>query len=121
MSMIRPNLLAWQWSDYVAKHRDRGNLLIHIVAVPLFQLGTLMFLGALIGRSMTAAIIAVLGMVIALVLQGRGHRRESETPTPFDGAADFVSRFVVEQWVTFPRFVLSGAWAENLHRARRST
>ena len=34
--MIRPNLLAWQWSDYVAKHRDRENLLIHIVAVPLF-------------------------------------------------------------------------------------
>jgi hypothetical protein len=33
---------------------------------------------------------------------------------PFDGAADFVSRFVVEQWVTFPRFVLSGGWRRNL-------
>jgi hypothetical protein len=69
----------------------------------------------------TAAIIAALGMVTALVLQGRGHRREPATPTPFDGATDFVSRFVVEQWVTFPCFVLSGAWADNLRRARRST
>ena len=117
--MIRPNLLAWQWNDYVAKHRDRGNLLIHIVAVPLFQLATLLLIGGLFGRSVTAAIIAVVAMVAALVLQGRGHRREPEAPMPFDGAADFVSRFVVEQWVTFPRFVLSGAWAENLRRARR--
>jgi len=117
--VVRPNLLAWQWSDYVAKHRDRGNLLIHIVAVPLFQLATLVLLGAVLGRSVTAAVIAVAAMVVALVLQGRGHRREAEAPTPFDGGADFVSRFVVEQWVTFPRFVLSGAWYANLARARQ--
>jgi phage terminase small subunit len=115
--VIRPNLLAWQWSDYVAKHRDRGNLLIHIVAVPLFQLATLALIGALLGRSATAAVIAVGAMVLALVLQGRGHRREAEAPTPFAGAADFASRFVVEQWVTFPRFVLSGGWRSNLDAA----
>lgn len=119
-TMIRPNLLAWQWSDYIGKHRDRGNLLIHIVAVPLFQLATLLLIGGLFGRSVSALIVAVVAMVVALVLQGRGHRREAEAPTPFDGAVDFVSRFAVEQWVTFPRFVLSGAWAENLRRARRA-
>jgi phage terminase small subunit len=117
-AVIRPNLLAWQWSDYVAKHRDRGNLLIHIVAVPLFQLATLGLIGAVVGRWGTAAVIAVVAMVAALVLQGRGHRREAEAPTPFDGAADFVSRFVAEQWITFPRFVLSGAWSANLRRAQ---
>ena len=67
--MIRPNLLAWQWRDYVAKHRDRTNLLIHIVAVPLFQVATLLLVGALLGRSLIAAIVAVIAMVIALVLQ----------------------------------------------------
>ena len=36
--MIRPNLLAWQWSNYSAKHRDRVNLLLHLVAV-LGQIG----------------------------------------------------------------------------------
>jgi phage terminase small subunit len=117
--MIRPNLLAWQWSDYVAKHRDRGNLMIHIVAVPLFQLATLVLVGAALGRSWAAAVIAVGLVVVALVLQGRGHRREAEVPTPFDGAGDFVTRFVAEQWITLPRFVLSGAWSENLRRARR--
>ncbi len=117
--MIRPNLLAWQWSDYVAKHRDRGNLLIHIVAVPLFQVATLMLLYAAVTRSAMPAGVAIVLMVAALVLQGRRHRREAEAPTPFAGPADFLSRFVVEQWVTFPRFVLSGAWATNLARAGR--
>ena len=116
--MVRPNLLAWQWSDYVAKHRDRGNLIVHIVAVPLFQLATLLLIGGLFGRSVTAVVIALVAMVVALVLQGRGHRREGEAPTPFEGAADFVTRFVAEQWITFPRFVLSGAWSENLRRAQ---
>jgi phage terminase small subunit len=111
---VRPNLLAWQWSDYVAKHRDRGNLLIHIVAVPLFQLASLLLLYAVVAPSLGAALAALVAMAAALVLQGRGHRREAETPAPFDGPADFVSRFVAEQWITFPRFVLSGAWGRNL-------
>ncbi len=102
------------------QHRDRGNLLIHIVAVPLFQLATLVLVYAVVTRSVVLATSAVAAMVVALVLQGRGHRREPEAPTPFAGAADFVSRFVVEQWVTFPRLVLSGAWSQNLRRAPRS-
>ena len=118
--MIRPNLLAWQWRDYADKHRDRGNLLAHVVAVPAFQLATLVLVIALAARSITGAIVAVVVMIVALVVQGRGHQREAEAPTPFDGVADFVSRFVVEQWVTFPRFVLSGGWAANLGRARRT-
>src|SRR5438094_7991213 len=35
-------------------------------------------------------------MVAAIVIQGRGHRREREAPTPFAGPIDFVSRFVAE-------------------------
>jgi phage terminase small subunit len=49
-------------------------------------------------------------MAISLVAQGRGHRDEPAAPEPFTGPGDFVSRFLVEQLVTFPRFVLSGGW-----------
>jgi hypothetical protein len=115
---VRPRLLAWQWSDYTAKHRDRGNLLLHIVAVPLFQLGTLVLLYAVLRGGPLGVVTALVAMALAVVLQGRGHRRERETPTPFEGAGDFVTRFVAEQWVTFPRFVLSGGWYRNLRRAQ---
>jgi phage terminase small subunit len=115
--MIRPNLLAWQWSDYPAKHRDRVNLLLHLVAVPLFQVGTLLLAAAALGRSGLGLGLALGCLAVAVVVEGRGHARERETPTPFAGPLDFASRFVVEQWVTFPRFVLTGAWSRNF-RAR---
>jgi hypothetical protein len=114
--MIRARLLEWQRSDYAAKHQNRLNLLLHIVTVPLFQVGTLLLLCALFTLSGGAAAIGAICMVGALAAQGRGHKLERETPAPFDGAADFVSRFVAEQWVTFPRFVLSGGWYRNLRR-----
>jgi phage terminase small subunit len=110
---MRQHLLAWQWSDYTAKHRDRGNLLLHAVAVPLFWLSTLLLVASLVTRESVAVVFAAAGLGVSILLQGRGHRREREAPTPFEGAGDFVSRLVVEQWVSFPRFVLSGGWLRN--------
>jgi phage terminase small subunit len=116
MSLVRPHLRQWQWSDYPAKHRDRTNLLLHIVAVPLFQVAAVaLVVGVLVGSG-TVLGLALAGIVAAIVIQGRGHRRERQAPVPFAGPADFVSRFVVEQWITFPRFVLSGGWYRNLTR-----
>jgi len=115
--MIRPNLLAWQWSDYPAKHRDRVNLLLHLVAVPLFLAGTLLLVGAALRASGPGIALALGCLAVAVVVEGRGHARERESPTPFASPLDFASRFVVEQWITFPRFVLTGAWSRSF-RAR---
>lgn len=114
--MIRPRLLAWQWSDYAAKHTNRANLLLHVPAVVLAQAGMLVLVYAAIARSPAAAGVAAACIVVSLAAQGRGHRLEREAPTPFSGAGDFVTRFVVEQWITFPRFVLSGGWLRALRR-----
>jgi len=113
---VREDLLRWQWSDYGAKHRSRANLLIHIAAVPLFQLGSLVFVWGVLGFSLAVAAMGAVGMLASIALQGRGHRLEREAPTPFSGAGDFVTRLIAEQWITFPRFVLSGGWYRNLTR-----
>ena len=103
-------LLAWQWNLYPAGHRDRTNLAIHIVTQLLFVAGLAAAIAALpVGRSWLLAAGPV-AMVIAIVLQGRGHRREATAPVPFEGPLDVVARLFVEQLVTFPRFVLSGGW-----------
>ena len=115
--MIRPNLLAWQWSDYPAKHRDRVNLVLHLVAVPLFLAGTLLLVAAALQRSGLGLVVGLACLAVAVIVEGRGHARERETPAPFAGPLDFASRFVVEQWITFPRFVLTGAWSRSF-RAR---
>lgn len=100
-------LLQWQWSDYAAKHHDRVNLAIHLFAVPLFMIGcVLVVLAALEGLAFVVA--GIVAVVVAIGLEGLGHRREAEPPAPFTGVLGFARRFFLEQWVTFPRYVLSG-------------
>jgi phage terminase small subunit len=111
-------LLEWQWRGYATYHRDRTNLLLHIVAVPLFMAAGVAAVAALLKLSVALLLAGVAGMAVAVAVQGRGHRREVTPPEPFTGAANFIARLLLEQWVTFPRFVLSGGWRLNLSAAR---
>ncbi len=110
-------LSRWQWDGYPKYHRSRPNLLIHIVAVPLFLLGTMVLLAAIAQLSLWSLVVAVGCIVVALALQGRGHRLEAVPPEPFSGPLNFISRLLLEQWVTFPRFVFSGGWLATLRKA----
>ena len=107
---MRKDLVGWQWALYAPGHRDRLSLLLHIATVPLFWIGTVMLAGAIGGGSAGAAVSGLALWLAALLAQGRGHGREREPPVAFHGSIDFASRFAVEQFVTFPRFVLSGGW-----------
>jgi len=111
-------LLQWQWEGYPKYHQSRPNLLIHIVAVPLFLAGTIALVGAIAQLSLLLLAVAIACIVIAVALQGRGHRLEPVPPDPVSGPLNFVSRLFFEQCVTFPRFVLSGGWLAALRKAR---
>ncbi len=117
---MRKNLLAWQWAHYKDAHQDRKNLLIHALSTPLFMAGSVMT--ALAPWTHGWLALGALGMVVALAVQGRGHRDEAAAPAPFLGPLDFVRRLFAEQWITFPRFVLSGgfnrAWEAAPDRGR---
>ncbi len=111
------SLLAWQWDGYSSAHRSRKNLLVHALTNPIFLSG---------GTSVIAAIalldpwlaLGAIGMPLAMALQGWGHRQEVSPPAPFRGPLDVVLRIFAEQWITFPRFVLSGAFARAWRDAR---
>jgi phage terminase small subunit len=105
-----PELLRWQWSGYSGYHRSRANLLMHIVVVPMFLAGNIGLIVALVQRAPLLAIVSIIAMVVSVAVQGRGHGGEELPPAPFTGRANAVSRILLEQWVTFPRFVLSGGW-----------
>jgi len=116
---MRTGLLAWQWSDYADKHRHRANLIVHIPAVALFWLGAASIVWAAgVSHSPRRIAFGLVCIVVSIAAQGRGHRFERETPTPFAGAGDFVTRVIAEQFVTFPRFVLSGAWYRALRQSK---
>ncbi|HEY1090277.1 MAG TPA: terminase [Burkholderiaceae bacterium] len=111
-----PELLRWQWSTYPANHTTRANLLIHIVVVPLFLLGNVGLVLALLQGSLWPGIASAAAMLVSMALQGRGHKLEALPPEPFTGPLIVIGRIFFEQWLTFPRFVLSGAWWRALRQ-----
>jgi hypothetical protein len=115
----REGLLAWQLALYPQGHADRRNLAIHAATVPLFLAGGVALAASTV-LSPWLALAGVLAMVTAVAAQGRGHARETTRPVAFRGPADVLVRIFVEQWVTFPRFVLSGGFAAAWRAARVS-
>jgi hypothetical protein len=113
------SFLAEQFNDYPRVHTTRMNLLIHIVAVPVFDLAVVGAVASLATRSWIAAAGGVVIAVAAFSAEGRGHAAEPEAPIPFAGPADVAKRIFAEQFVTFPRFVLSGGWSRALRATRR--
>jgi hypothetical protein len=114
-------LLAWQWSIYPEGHQDRRNLLVHVLTVPVFMLGTLAVLSAPFFGWWSAP-GGVAAMVATMAAQGITHRREAVPPVPFRGPLDVLSRILAEQWITFPRYVLTGGLARAWRgpRSRRA-
>ena len=115
------SFLANQFRDYPRVHTTRTNLLIHIVAVPVFDLA---IIGALVSLAMRSWVGAVGGVAIAaaaFAAKGRGHGIEPEPPAPFTGPGDFVKRIFAEQFITFPRFVLSGGWSRAFRASGSNT
>jgi len=98
------------WSDYERVHADRRNLLIHLPAVLLFDVA---FLVALISIARCESILAAVSVLVAIgstVLQGFGHAKEANQPKPFSSPLNFLQRWLVEQYFTFPVFVITGRW-----------
>ena len=106
----RGGLLAWQWAIYPAGHTTRANLLIHILTVPIFEIGTLTLPGSLV-IGPRYALLGLAMMMGAMAAQGQGHAREPQPPVRFRGPLDVLARILAEQWIAFPRFVITGGFA----------
>ena len=110
-------LLKWQWEGYARYHGSRANLLMHIVVVPMFLLGNVGVVAALARGSLLCAVLSLAAMIVSVALQGKGHGLEGVPPEPFTSPLNAVSRIFLEQWITFPRFVLSGGWLRALRES----
>jgi hypothetical protein len=83
-------LLGWQHRVYAGNHTLRSTLVIHLIAVPLFWIGCI----ALVAAPFTSPWVALggLGLVLALVLEGRAHNQEPMAPIPADSVEPGVPR-----------------------------
>jgi hypothetical protein len=110
-------LLKWQWEGYPTYHRSRVNLLIHILVVPLFLAANVELILGFATGSWVVGLGGLVIMAVSFGLQGFGHRKEQEPPVPYTGIKNALSRIFLEQWVTFPRFVISGGWIRAIRQA----
>lgn len=110
-------LLDWAWRETPPVHKNRANLLIHIIAVPLFVLGHALIVAAFFTdiRLATAGPICI---VVSLIMQNIGHRLEPQRVHAFLGPVDFVRRLYAEQFCNFWRFLFSGRWFAALTAQR---
>ena len=78
-------LLAWAWREASCVHMSHSNLLIHIVAVPLFVLGHIVLVAGVFISPWLCA-VAILGIVVSLGAQNMGHSlAASDIQTTKDG------------------------------------
>lgn len=110
-------LLRWQWNGYSRYHQSRTNLVLHIFVVPVFLAGNVALIVAVIKGSWIIGFAGLAAMVVSVALQGRGHRQEAVPPKPFTSPINAISRIFLEQWITFPRFVVSGGWLKAMRHA----
>jgi hypothetical protein len=107
-----------QWDGYAERHQNKTNLLIHIVTVPLVWIAGIQVIGALLLMltgvgGFTVLVWAAILIAVALFAQSHGNSMEAAKPAPFPGWKTFAINAAAEQFVTFPRFVLTGQWLRN--------
>jgi hypothetical protein len=109
-----------QWQGYAERHRKPGHLLLKVLAVALFWVASFEVLGAVLLMLMGVPLAfrmlfwAAVLIGVSLGIQAAGRSLEGVgVPAP-GNAGDFVKSTLIEQFVTFPRFVVTGAWLRNL-------
>jgi hypothetical protein len=99
-----------QWEGYALYHASKFNLILHLVAVPAFIAANVALIVCLALGNWVGAIISLATMLLSIAAQGRGHSKEANPAIPFSSPSEAVARLLLEQWIRFPRFVLSGLW-----------
>ena len=115
--MSIPELVDWAWRETPPVHKNSANLLIHLVAVPLFALGHFLIVAGIF-TGPWVSVTGILNSVASLAAQKFGHSLEQTPVHAFTGAADFFRRLYAEQFCNFWRFLFSGQWYASLRASQ---
>jgi hypothetical protein len=115
-AMTFRELVDWAWRETPPVHRDRTNLVIHLVAVPLFVAGHVLIGVGVAILSGWAVTLGLGSILMSLLLQKHGHALERMEIHAFTGTRDFIRRLYAEQFCNFWRFLFSGQWYASYRR-----
>lgn len=104
------NILHTQWADYSRIHANRANFIVHLMTAPVFMGGTVAFFWSFCALSLTLSLVGFFAMIAAIAAQGWSHKKEANAPAPFTSRGNAFARIILEQWITFPRYVAYRLW-----------
>jgi hypothetical protein len=102
-----------EMTHYAERHANKTNLVIHLIAVPVFILAHIGLVSSLLSKHWLGVGVNLMMILLSLAMQGKGHRLEQTPPDPFASPMDFVKRIYREQFWVFPRFMLASKSNEN--------
>lgn len=78
MGKRHPNLPAWQWRSNPQHPRNAANQAIHLIAVPMMVIAFLLLASGIFSHHDTSAVIGLVALFAALVLQHQGRTLEAK-------------------------------------------
>ena len=79
MGKRHPNLPAWQWRSTPQSYQGRAHQAINLIAVPLLVVAFLLLVSGVFSENATSAVIGLVALFAALILQRQGHKATSAT------------------------------------------
>lgn len=111
-------LIKWQSEGYTKFHKSKLNLWVHILAVPIFIIAFFSLVISAFNFNGLQFLFSLMLIIISIVSQGIGHSKEVYAPEKFTGPVNAITRILLEQFYTFPKFVLNGGWFAALKTNR---
>ncbi len=100
--------------DYILNHWSKKNLIIHIFAVPIFIISNISILYWIFQLNIIVILLSFWLIWFSLLLQWKWHKLETNKPKKFSSKWDFIKRIYIEQFITFPLFLISWNYFKNI-------
>ena len=79
MGKRHPNLPAWQWRSNPQSHQGSTHQAINLIAIPIMVVAFLLLVSGVFSENATSAVIGLVALFAALILQHQGRKLDSKT------------------------------------------
>jgi len=117
INVTTQEIIQRSWRETPQIHRNRLNLLIHLICVPLFICAHVLVVLSVITGSLSGLFMGLVSIASSVVSQQFGHSLEQESTPPASNTYDIFVGFYAEQLLNFWRFLFSGQLFKNLLRS----
>jgi len=77
MGKRHPNLPAWQWRSNPQSHQGSTHQAINLIAIPILIVAFLLLVSGVFSENATSAVIGLVALFAALILQHQGRTQEN--------------------------------------------